>query len=67
MSALKERCPQELPSREAVREVVRVADAHWRHSPHTFIAIHCAYGDLNGCAAPTPLILMLRHSRANRE
>lgn len=39
---------QELPSREAVREVVRVADGHWAQSPHTFIAIHCAYGALAG-------------------
>ena len=37
---------QELPSREAVREVIDVADAFWADHPDEFIAIHCAYGAL---------------------
>ena len=35
---------QELPSREAVREVIAVADAFWAAHPDDYIAIHCAYG-----------------------
>ena len=37
-------CTQELPSREAVREVIAVADAFWGAHPDEYIAIHCAYG-----------------------
>ncbi len=37
-------CTQELPSREAVREVIAVADAFWAAHPDEYIAIHCAYG-----------------------
>ena len=37
-------CEQELPSREAVRDVIAVADAFWAAHPGEYIAIHCAYG-----------------------